>query len=557
MMLAGHAMAALLHEYDIPWVAGVSGESFLPLLDGMRNESLPFLSTCHESGAAFLAVGYARASGRPGVIAVTRGPGASNALIGVHEASQANVPLVVLVGQLESGFRGRRALQEMEYTDVFRSAAKDVFEVTRPDQAPAAILAALRKAVTEPAGPVVVSIPADHFYGEVDEAAQTRLPQTPARHGVLSRAALDTIVAMIQGARRGAIICGADLAGGAAAEALDALAQRSGFGVLGGHAFPDVLPPDHPSWLGCSTIRGPRAVKQLLREADVLLVLGHRLGDRVTQGYLPLTARIAIVQPAPDIGWDEYLAAEFYYADPVAAVAQISERLAQSHDDREAEREARTAWVRSSRHALALEKQEIIAAEAREAGGVPFGAILEILDGALPDDANVVSDAGSFNDWFVRYFPFRAQRRYFGPLSGSMGYALPAAQGVQLALRGTRTVALVGDGAFLMTGLELATAVRLRLPITVVVFKNGIWGSIALHQDARFPGRRFAVDLPQPSFAALAESLGARGFSAQTTEEFSAAMEAACAGGPSLVEVTTDAVRPSPNSYLSLAAPLG
>ncbi|TAM75688.1 thiamine pyrophosphate-binding protein [bacterium] len=557
MMLAGHAMAALLREHDIPWVAGVSGESFLPLLDGMRSESLPFLATCHESGAAFLAVGYARASGRPGVIAVTRGPGASNALIGVHEASQANAPLVVFVGQLESGVRGRRALQEMEYTDLFRSAAKDVFEVTRPDQAPAAVLAALRKATTEPAGPVVVSIPADHFYGEVNEAAQTRLPQAPTTHGVLSREALDAIVAMMRDARRGAIICGAELSGGAAAEALDVLSQRSGFGVLGGHAFPDVLPPDHPSWLGCSTIRGPRAVKQLLREADALLVLGHRLGDRVTQGYLPLTARIAIVQSAPDIGWDEYLASEFHYADPVAAVQQISERLAEPDSDHAARREERAEWVRYSRRALAQEGRDIIAAEAREAEGVPFGSILETLDRTLPDDANVVSDAGSFNDWIVRYFPFRAQRRYFGPLSGSMGYAVPAAQGVQLALRRTRTVALVGDGAFLMTGLELATAVRLNLPITVVVFKNGIWGSIALHQDARFPGRRFAVDLPQPSFAALAVSLGARGFSAQTAEEFSAAMEAACAGGPSLVEVVTDAVHPSPNSYLSLAAPLG
>src|SRR5579872_167763 len=554
-MLAGHALAALLRERGIPWIAGVSGESYMPLLDGLRQESVPFISTCHESGAAFLAVGYARASGRPAVVAVTRGPGASNALIGIHEAFQANVPLVVFVGQLESRVRGRRALQEMEYTDLLRTTTKDVFEVTRPDQIPAAALAALRKATTQPCGPVVVSIPADHLYGDVGEEPLPRLADASPTYGILERNAIDEIVKLIQDARRGVIVCGEELSGGDVAQALGELAERSGFAVLGGHAFPDVLPPDHPHWLGCSTIRGPRAMRQLLTEADALLVLGHRLGDRVTQGYLPLSARIAVVQPAPDIGWDEYLSSEFHYADPVAAVRQIADRLAEARDGDSA-RDERAAWVRRKRDALREERDQVFAAEAREAEGVTFGAMLESMDRLLPQDASLVSDAGSFNDWIVRYFPFRGRRRYFGPLSGSMGYALPAAQGVQLARPASRTVALVGDGAFLMTGLELATAVRLNLPITVIVFKNRIWGSIALHQDAKFPGRRFAVDLPEPSYEGLARSLGARGFSAQTPEEFAQALEAACTGGPSLVEVVTDSTHPSPNGYVSARAAL-
>ncbi|MGH7707500.1 MAG: thiamine pyrophosphate-binding protein, partial [Vulcanimicrobiaceae bacterium] len=347
-MLAGHGMAAVLRAHGIPWVAGVSGESFLPLLDGLRRESLPFISTCHEGGAAFLAVGYARASGRPGVVAVTRAPGASNALIGIHEALQANVPLVVIVGQLESRVRGRRALQEMEYTSVLRTTTKDVFEVTRPDQAPDAVLAALRKATTEPAGPVVISIPADHFYGEIDASALPHLPKSAPTRGTLSNAATGELATFIANARRGVIICGERFAGHRAAEALGRLAERSGFGVLGGHAFPDVLSPEHPQWLGCSTIRGPQAMRKLLGEADAILVLDHRLGDRVTQGYLPFAARIAVVQSAADLGWDEYLNAEFHYADPVDAVQRLTDRLAQIQDAAPACAE-RIAWVREKR----------------------------------------------------------------------------------------------------------------------------------------------------------------------------------------------------------------
>ncbi|HVA38896.1 MAG TPA: thiamine pyrophosphate-binding protein [Candidatus Dormibacteraeota bacterium] len=549
-MIAGHVMARHLRDHGVPWVAGVSGESFLPLLDGLRVEEIPFLSTCHEAGAAFLACGYARASGRPGVVAVTRGPGASNALIGVHEAFQAHLPLVVIVGQLESRVRGRGAMQEMEFTDVFRSAAKAVFEVTSPAQAPAALLAALRKAQADLPGPVVVSIPADHFYGEIPEPEPLSLPGRLCVGGALAPASVELVDAAIAASRRAVLICGAAFAGRAAAEHLGFVAERRGLAVIGGHAFPDVLAPDHPSWLGCSTIRGPRALAETLEQADLVLMLGQRLGDRVTQGYRPLRGRIIAIDVATDVGWDEYPSAEFLLADPMRALEQLVRHTAEDPADDDLHRPERTSWVAARRKAIRAEGDRVLEADAREAAGVPFARIVAALDAALPADAVVVSDAGSFNDWITRYLAFRDERRYVGPISGAMGFALPAALGAQLALGPSRSVALVGDGAFLMTGLELATAARLAQPLTVVVFKNGIWGSIALHQDLRFPGRRFAVDLPRPSYAALAESLGARGFAASTTDAFVEALAAALAvEGPSLVEVTTDARRPSPSSY--------
>ncbi|HZS88889.1 MAG TPA: thiamine pyrophosphate-binding protein [Chloroflexota bacterium] len=549
-MHAGHAMARVLRQNGLPWVAGVSGESFLPLLDGLREEGLPFLGTCHEAGAVFLAGAYAQATGKPAVAAVTRGPGAANALIGIHEAHQAHLPLLLLVGQVDSRIRGRGALQEMEFTDVFRSVAKAVFEVTAPDQAAPAVLAALRKAIIGGPGPVVVSLPTDHLYGQARVETFDPLPATLVTHGVLPDDASRTIARLMRGAKRGVIICGAAFAGKRSAEAIGRFAEQTGFGVLGGHAFADVLPPEHPLWLGCSTIRGSSLVADLLDEADLLLVLGHWLGDRVTQGYRPLTARIIAVQRDPWVGWDEYLGAEFFLADPVAAVEQIGQSYEAETEDATDWTHERRAWVERKREALREEGARILAAEAQTAGAVPFAEIVETMDRLLPNDAAIVSDAGSFNDWIIRYFPFRGRRRYYGPISGSMGFAVPAAIGVYLAQPRARTLAMVGDGGFLMTGLELATAVTAQLPITVVVVKNGVWGSIAIHEDLRFPGGRFAVDLPQPGYAALATSLGAAGFTVQSRGEFEGALRAALAlEGPSLIEVSTDALRPSPGYY--------
>jgi acetolactate synthase-1/2/3 large subunit len=274
------------------------------------------------------------------------------------------------------------------------------------------------------------------------------------------------------------------------------------------------------------------------------------LGDRVTQGYRPLAARIIAVQPEPQVGWDEYLGAEFFLADPVAAVEQIGRHYAAEADGSAVGAQERRAWVQDRRDAIREEGARILAAEAQTARAVSFAEIVETMDRLLPDDATIVSDAGSFNDWIIRYFPFRGRRRYVGPISGSMGFAVPAAIGVHLAQPGTRTLAIVGDGGFLMTGLELATAAAAHLPITVVVVKNGIWGSIAIHEDLRFPGARFAVNLPEPGYAALAASLGAAGFTAEGGGEFEGVLRAALAvEGPSLIEVTTDAARPSPAYY--------
>lgn len=546
--LAGHAAARALRSAGVEWVAGVAGESFLPLLDGLRREQLPFLPVAQESGATFLASAYGRMSGRVAVAAVTRGPGASNALIGIHEAAQAASPVVLIIGQLESSIRGRGALQEMEFDRVFGSVAKAVFEVTRPEQLAPSLLAAVRKAELGRRGPVVVSVPADHFFAPDGGTTQPGLPVSRAAGAMLAGEDASELAMLIDGAERGLIIVGAAFGGGQHAELLGRFARRTGFGVLGGHAFPDALHAGHPSWLGPSTIRGPETIRRALGEADVIVLLDHWLGDRVTQGYLPLRARIAAIMADVEVGWDEYLEASLYTAAPARALAQLDALLVPDPD-----RAARRgAWVVRLRAELDAARETMLAASTRRtpAGAIPFAAIVRELDHALPRHATLVSDAGSFNDWFMRYLPFPDGRRYLGTLSGSMGFGVPGAIGAQLARPDARTVALCGDGGFLMTGMELATLGRLGLPVTVVVFRNGVWGSIALHQDRYFAGHRFAIELPQVSFADLARSLGVEARRVEDAAGLGPAFAWAFGrSGPTLIEIPTDPERTSPSSY--------
>lgn len=551
MISAGHALARALKAQGMPWVTGVSGESFLPFIDGLREVGLPFVQTVHESGATFLAVGFARSTGSPALVAVTRGPGVANALIGVHEAQQAGAPMVVIVGQVETSVRGRGVMQEVEVTDIFRSTAKAVHEVTRPERLVPAVCAALRESQLGRPGPVVVSVPSDLFFDLVDETALPT-PGVTGRlfAGPLSGARLDDIARSMSLSRRGLIVAGADFANGRGMTRLAALAEATGFGVVGGHAYPDVLETATPRFLGASTVRSSRILRQALQQSDLIISLGHRLGDRTTQGYSALAGRLIAIDPFPSVGWDEYLNVELVAADPATAVAQLLSQLGSSSNTAAAA--DRMHWTSASRSGLDAERAAILERERRTASGVPFAFVVEALDRSLVAESSIVSDSGTFSEWIVRFLPFRDGRTYHGPISGAMGFSIGAAIGTQLARGGPRTVAMIGDGGFLMAGLELSTAVRLALPLTVIVFNNQIWGSIALHQDQKFPGKRHGVGLPAVSFAAIARGMGAEAFLASRSSDLESNLSRALhADGPAVLEVMTDPRRPSPAYYES------
>jgi acetolactate synthase-1/2/3 large subunit len=547
-MLVGHAAARALRGAGVREVAGVAGESFLPLLEGLRRESVPFVHTAHESGAVFYAIGRARIEGTPGVVAVTRGPGASNAMIGIHEAYQSQTPLVLLVGQVEGRLRGRNVIQEMDIVHMFSRAAKATFEVPTPERLAPSLLAALRTAQSGRPGPVVVSLPTDHLYAQCDEVTVppvlTRPLEFPA---LLPDATAAEIAVAMAAARSGILVAGQRFGGFREADLLARAAAATGFGVVGGHSHIDVVDQQDPHWLSGATVRSSGFVRRALSEADFVLLLGHSLGDRTSQGYADIPGRIVSLGTGEFATWDEYLQLEAHLADPVLALRQILSAFPAESPARS----ARDRWVGGLRDELTAERELVMGRNRTEAErGVPLATVVDSLDAHLPDDVYVVSDVGTFNDWFVRYLPLRPGRRHIGPMAGPMGFALPTALGVHRAARPAQTVVLAGDGGFLMTASELATLARLDENVTVLVFRNEVWGSIAIHQDREY-GIRYGTELVHvPDFGDLAQSFGVQGLRVETPDELDATLEKALSSPrPVLVEIFTDPVHLSPTYY--------
>lgn len=544
-MDAGRVAARALAGLGITQVAGVAGESFLPLLEGLREEGIPFLTTATEAGAAFLAIGHARTTGRPGFLAVTRGPGAANALIGVHEALQSEVPIVMIVGQIDTRQRSRQVIQEMEIAATFAANAKVVVEVSHPERIGPAMVAAYRASMASRRGPVVLSIPADMLRAEAPEAPVGVVVSLPSREvAAPTDAAVTSIVEALRGAQRPLIVLGRPFSHHAHAELARQLAHAVGAGVVGAHACADPYDTSDPQWLGCSTVRTSSILGAAIEEADVILLLGHQMNDRTSQSYRPVQGRVIGVRRIPPTMWDEYPESENHCADPIVTLRAV---IAALGDGGVLDTGPATAWVQQLRSRLAEQRETVHRLDLeRGPGFIPMTKVVAALDVALPARATIVPDVGTFNDWFTRYLPFPPGRRYLGPTGNPMGFGLPAAIGVQAASDLPRTVVLVGDGGFLMSLAELATLARLDLPVTVIVFVNGVWGSIARDQDAAY-GTRFGTDLGLGTdFAAVASAFGVPGRAVVDTDDLPDALAWALGtSGPSLLTIRTDPTRVS------------
>lgn len=547
--LAAFAGARVLRDLGVASVSGVAGESYLPLLEGLRREGIPFVHTSHEAGAAFHALGQARMTGTPGFVAVTRGPGAANAMIGVYEAMQSETPIVLLVGQVDTTLRHRRVIQEMEIEQTFASTTKATIEVTRADRVAPALLAAYRKSLSGRPGPVVLSLPTDHLYGEIDAGPEVpdalrRAPRASATR--LGDDDLATVVAELESARRSILVLGRPFSGHRYQDLVEKVASITGAGVVGGHSCLDVFDHDSESWIGASTVRSSATMGRALAEAELILVLGHEFGDRTSQGYRELNGRLLSINPHEVGSWDEYLQLEHLAADPATALEQLAGAVRSDP----ARVDAGRAWVAELRRELWASRDEVVGVDVardRTEGQVPMSSVVTAFDAALPERALIASDVGTFNDWFTRYLPFPPGRRYLGPTGNPMGCALPSALGAHVPSGVDRTVVLVGDGGFLMSATELATLARLGLPVTVAVFVNGVWGSIARDQDATF-GVRYGTELgPTADMVALARSFG---IDARRVDDAGGIADALAwsfaLDGPSLVEFRTRPRRLSP-----------
>lgn len=522
--------ALLLHGVDT--VFCVPGESYLAALDalyGARNR-IRAVACRQEGGAAFMAEAWGKATGRPGVCFVTRGPGACNAAIGVHTAMQDSTPMVLFVGQVARGAAGREGFQEVDYRQMFQPPiAKLAIQIDDARRIPELVHRAFRAAASGRQGPVVVALPEDMLRDTVRAADGRRYEAVRPHPGP---AALAALRARLAASARPLMLLGGSGWSAAACADLRAFAEANALPVCVSFRRQDLFDNLHPNYAGDLSTSAAPALAKRLESADLLLVVGARLGEITTRGYAAPEApapRQELVHVHPDPG---EIGRVFQPALSIAAGAAEFARAARTLDPAPGGA-GRARWLEAVR---ADRRADLAPPPA--AGPVDMAAVVAAARAALPDDAIVALDAGNFSGWPQRFWNFRAYPSEIGPTSGAMGYGVPAGIAAKLAHPDREVVVFVGDGGFGMTGHELATAVLHGAAILVVVVNNGAFGTIRMHQERDYPGRTVATDLANPDFAALARAYGAHGETVAETAEFAPALARARASGkPAVVEV--------------------
>ena len=539
----GEILVANLLAQGTTHAFGVPGESYLPVLEALADVQgrLEFVVCRQEGGAAYMAEAYGKITGRPGIAMVTRGPGASNAAVGIHTAMQDSSPMIVLVGQVATDCVDREAFQEIDYRRMYGSVAKWAAQIDRVERVPEYIAHAYRVAMSGRPGPVVLALPEDMLAARCDVPDASRVDavapapspaQVVAATNLLSRAARPLVLA--GGSRWTAAACAA----------LAAWSDRTGIPVACAFRHQDLFDNRHPHYAGDVGIGINPALAARVRDADVLLVIGERLGETTTSGYSLLdvpTPKQTLIHVHP--GSDEL---GRVYQPALAIEATPGEFLAAFADQPGS---PMPSWRTES--AAAHSAYEAWRAPRPVPGAVDLWQVVQDLDRRLADDAIVTNGAGNFATWMHRLFRYRGYRTQLAPYSGSMGYGVPSAIAAKLLHPDRFVISWNGDGCFLMNGQELATAVQYGLAIVFVVIDNGMYGTIRMHQERHYPGRVSGTSLVNPDFAALARAYGAHGETVSATDAFMAAFErAAAVAGPSLLHVRIDPQALTPSASL-------
>lgn len=531
MASVGKAMVERLIELGVKRAYTVPGESFLPVLDAFeQHPKVQLISTRHESGAAFMAEGEAKATGRPAVAMATRGPGASNLAIGVHTAHEDSTPMIVLLGDVETTRTTRGAFQEVNLPDFYRQITKFAATVQHPQRGVELIDRAWHAATQGRPGPAMLSMPADVIEDEFPEAPGVSPSIAYGAATQLTHDDASRLVERLRTARRPVIIAG----GGArsASGALVALAEAVGAGVYVGFRRQDAFPNSHPNFCGHLALGTPPEILEAMTDADVVLVAGSRLGEPTSQTYTvpPSSAWVAQLDADPgSVG--SVISVDF------GASVDVAQALEQLVGLAAALPTITRDW--SGAHGSYLRLSE---ARAVIGDGVRIDPeeVVSALVRTFPPDTIVTNDAGNFATFINRFWRFDHPFTQVAPTNGAMGYGLPAAIGAALARPGHEVLATCGDGGFMMTACEIETAVRLGVDLTAVVFRNGLYGTIAMHQ-ARSMGRLSAVEIGGFDSAGLARAMGASGVTVTHRDQLEDALqEARSTAGPTIVDVAVD-----------------
>ncbi len=517
------------------------GESFLSVLDALYDSPIRLVSCRHEQGAANAAEAYGKLTGRPGICLVTRGPGATQAAVGVHTAKQDSTPMLLLVGQVPRAFRGREAWQELDYAQVFGGIAKAAWEVDAADRIPEHLARAFSLALSGRPGPVVLSLPEDVLMETTNapDAAPVLLEHSAPQADDLAR-----LHALLAAAERPLVVVGEGGWTDATGRDVLTFCEANELPVACAFRCQDFVDNHSPSYAGVLGVAMDERLATRLRDADVVLAIGGRLGEVPTRRYTLLEAprpRQALIRVHPDpdeLGFvytpDLAIASSLpAFAAALTGLGELAPRWGE--------------WTRAARE----DYEENLVHEPME-GPVDLGEIMAFLRRRLPADTIQTCGAGNFTVWAHRFAEFTQFGTQACPRSGSMGYGVAAAIAAKLVHPDRIALCFTGDGDFVMSSPEFATAVQYEAPIVVLLVNNGMYATIRMHQERQFPGRVIGTGLENPDFPALARAYGGHGVRVERTEDFETAFEGALASGkPALIELPVDPERISPRVKLS------
>jgi acetolactate synthase-1/2/3 large subunit len=524
----GRALADALVAQGIDHVFAVPGESYLDVLDGLYDvrQKLKLVTCRFEAGAVNMAEAYGKLKGRPAAAMVTRGPGACHGSIGVHVAMQDSTPMLLFVGQIPLEDAGRDAFQEVDYRRMFSPLAKWVTQIDQAKRIPEIIAHAVDVAVSGRPGPVVIALSEEMQKDMIEVPDQSRTLVTPPHP---DPAALQRLRSMLSRSRKPLAVLGGSCWTEDGRAAISDFLRGNDIPVTVGFRRQALYDGTADNFAGDLGVGSDPGLVGKVKEADLILAIGSRLGDTVTQGYtlLDMAGSIPIVQVHPD---GSEIGRVFR-----PALGIVSDLNSFAHAVAALE-PVQANWMGWTENLRSL--REAQRAVPNYQGKLNLGTTMRELEGLLERDAIITTDAGNFAGWATRFINFRDGQRYFGPTNGAMGYSVPAAIGAKVAFPDRMVVSLVGDGGFMMTGQEIATAFHHGVAPIVLVFNNQMYGTIRMHQERSYPGRVSGTRLTNPDFAKFIEAFGGHGEVVSETAEFVPAFRRAVGSGkPAVIEL--------------------
>jgi len=532
---AAELLVACLAEQECSRIFTVPGESFLPVLDALHGHASIETVTCRqEGGAAFMACADGTITGRPGVAFVTRGPGATNASIGVHVAFQDSQPLILFIGDVARGMRGREGFQEIDFPAFFGPIAKWAARIDDAARIPEFIARAYATAISGRPGPVVLALPEDMLSDPAGDAAPRPFVHRPAQAPCPD--ALTALRAMLADAAAPIAIVGGAGWDAKARTYFQMFAERLGIPVATAFRRQDAIEPSSPVYAGNLGYGPNPKLVERIKAADLVLTVGARLGEATTDGYTLVSPDhpgqlLVHVHPDPNELNRVYRADLAICAD----MGEFAESALMWDDGSilsfDAGAEAHREWLEWS-------------TPGSDGTKLDLARCLAVARDKLPADSVICNGAGNFSGWWHRYWPYAGSPSQLAPTCGAMGYGVPAAIAAKMRLPDRCVIAVAGDGDFLMNGQELATAAQYGVDLIVILIDNGSYGTIRMHQEREFPGRVSATDLANPDFAALAQAFGGWSARIETADGFAEALnEALAQRGIRLLHCTSDIER--------------